>query len=202
VDAAPKGMTMLMIDRRAMRFAETVEEAFSFLELHGFKRIKSEPTFVRFATQRIRLDVYHGRQSFEVGLEIASLEAGSDDKSYSMSEIIRLVEPSKADEYRNYAAQSAAEVGEGVRRLAARVRRYVDAGVLDNPRFFRLLQENREKWAQNYAREVNLTQVRRQLEIAWHAKDYPKVVTLLHPLRATLTPTELQKLEYAEKHTR
>jgi hypothetical protein len=49
---------------------------------------------------------------------------------------------------------------------------------------------------------VNLTQVRRQLEIAWHAKDYPKVVTLLHPLRATLTPTELQKLEYAEKHTR
>lgn len=193
-------MTTPVIDRRAFHFPEATEASFGFLAGRGFKRVQSEETFVRFQSDRAYVNVYHGRKSFEVGLEIGPLQ--SAEVPYSMSEIIRLVEPSKADEYRNYSARSADDIATGVRQLAALFRRYVDAGLLDDPKLFERLVVGREAWKQGFAREVNLTQVRRKLEVAWHAKDYVKVVELLKPLRDALTPTELQKLDYAEKHAR
>lgn len=191
---------MTTSDRQELRFAEVAEEKFGFLQEHGFKRVQSEPSFVRFESRPAYVNVYHGRQSFEVGLEIGSLAAGADETSYSMSEIIRLVEPGEADGYRNYAAHSPEGVAEGVQRLAMLFRRYVNAGVLDDAVLFERLRKGREMWSREYATEVNLTHTRQKLEVAWHAKDYAKVVELLRPLRDALTPTELHKLEYAEKH--
>jgi hypothetical protein len=195
-------MTMPTIDRQSLQFAEEVEKKFSFLSAHGLKCVQSEPTLVRFESRSAYVNVYHGRQSFEVGLEIGLLTPSPEETSYSMSEIIRLVEPSKADEYRDYAAHNAEAVVEGVQRLSALLRRYVSAGILDDARLFERLGKGREAWSHNYAKEVNLTQARRKLESAWHAKDYAKVVELLNPLRDALTPTELQKLDYAEKHAK
>jgi hypothetical protein len=191
-------MTTPVIDRRAFHFPEAVEANFGFLAGRGFKRVQGEETLVRFQSDRAYVNVYHGRKSFEVGLEIGPFQ--SVEAPYSMSEIIRLVEANKADEYRNYSARSTEGVAEGVRQLAALFHRYVDAGLLKDPKLFESLLVGRETWKQGFALEVNLTQVRRKLEAAWHSKDYAKVVELLKPLRDALTPTELQKLDYAEKH--
>lgn len=191
-------MKMPVIDRRDLHFPEATEANFGFLSGRGFSRVQDEETFVRFQSDRAYVNVYHGRKSFEVGLEIGSLQ--SAETPYSMSEIIRLVEANRADEYRNYSARSAEGVAEAVRQLAALCRRYVDAGLLDDPKLFERLRMGRETWKQGFALEVNLTQMRRRLEVAWHAKNYAEVVELLQPRREALTPTELQKLEYAEKH--
>ena len=78
MDAAEVKVAM-STDCTSLRFAETVEENFSFLQGHGFKRVQSEPAFVRFESSCIHLNVYHGRQSFEVGLEISPVGADSDD---------------------------------------------------------------------------------------------------------------------------
>ena len=193
---------MPTIDRRALNFAEAVEENFGFLSAHGFKRVQSEPTFVRFESKRVYVNVYHGRKSPELGLEIGPLAARPEETPYSMSEIIRLVEADKADEYRDYATHDADGVQEGVRRLATLFRRYVDAGVLDGAGLFDRLEKQRETWKRDFALEVNLGQARRKLESAWHAKDYAKVVELLEPFRADLASTELKKLEYAKKELR
>lgn len=189
-----------MTDRRKLRFAEAVEEQFGFLQEHGFRRVQSEPSFVRFESRHAYVNIYHGRQSFEIGLEVGSFIVGEEETSYSMSEIIRLVEPSKADGYRNYAARSLNDVTEGVRALALLFRRYFEAGVLDDSDLIERLRKDRETWSWKYAKEVNLTHARQNLDIAWRAKDYAKVVELLRPLRDALTPTELHKLEYAERH--
>lgn len=191
-------MRMPVSGRRDLHFPEATEANFGFLAGRGFKRVQDEETFVRFQSDRAYVNVYHGRKSFEVGLEIGPLQ--SAETPYSMSEIIRLVEANKADEYRSYSARSAEGVAEGVRQLAALCRRYVDAGLLDDPKLFERLHMGRKTWSEGFALEVNLTQVRRKLEVAWHAKDYAKVVELLKPLRNALTPTELRKLDYAEKH--
>ncbi len=53
---------------------------------------------------------------------------------------------------------------------------------------------------QGLCAQVDLGHAREKLDAAWHAKDYAKVVELLDPLHADLTPVELKKLEYAEKH--
>jgi hypothetical protein len=199
MDAAEEVTIMPTTDRQRLRFAEAVQDNFSFLHAHGFRRVRSDPTFTRFESKRIYVNVYHGRQSFEIGLEVAPVEGGPDEACFSMSEIVRLTEPERAAEYRNYAAQTTKSVAEGVQELAARFHRYIDAGVLDDPRLFQRLKESRLAWSRDYAKEVDLTQARRNLAAAWHAKNYVKVVEVLEPFRADLTSAELKKLEYAKK---
>lgn len=191
---------MATIDRHVLHFAEVVEENFNFLAAHDFERTRRELTLVRFESKCVYVNVYHGRKSFELGLEVGQAALGLPNGTpYTMSEIVRLAEPAKADEYRNYAARDAAGVRAGVQQLAALFRRYFDAGVLDDSGVFVRFKRQREAWAQDFAQEVNLRQVRRKLDVVWHAKKYSEVVELLEPLRATLTPTELKKLEYAKK---
>ena len=45
------------------------------------------------------------------------------------------------------------DVAVGVQRLALRVRRYVDAGILDDLRLFDVLRESRKAWAYDYAKK-------------------------------------------------
>jgi hypothetical protein len=187
-------------ERQSLRLAETVEENFSFLAAHGLKRVQSGPTFVRFESRRAYVNVYHGRRSFELGLEVGPIEAkGVEEAPFSMSEIVRLLEPEKADGHRNFATHTADGVHEGVRRLASLFRGYVEAGLLSDPGLFGRLERQRAAWSQSFARNVNLTQARRKLDAAWHARDYAKVVEPLEPLRADLTPSELKKLALAKK---
>ena len=200
MDAAEGMTTMPTTDRHPLRFAEVVKENFSFLQDHGFKRVQSEPTFVRFESRRSYVNVYHGRRSFEIGLEIGLQGDRPKEACHSMSEIIRLVEPEKLAEYKDYAACTVTDVAEGVRRLAALFRRYIDAGILDDAGFFERLRESHKAAVHDYWKKGELTHARRELDAAWHAKNYAKVVELLRPLRDALTPTELHKLEYAEKH--
>lgn len=189
---------MPTIDRQSLHFAEMVERNFAFLAAHGFKRVQSEPTFVRFESGCLYLNVYHGRQSYEIELEIGP--CGTSNASYSMSDLIRLLEPKKADEYRRYAAHIAKDVAKGVERLASLFRRYVDAGVFDDGKIFERLQKNRNAAVHDYWKETALTHARQQLDVAWHAKNYAKIIELLEPLRSDLTSTELKKLKYAKKH--
>jgi hypothetical protein len=189
--------TERITNRSALRFAEEVKDCFSFLETLGFRRVLSDATFVRFESPRANLNIYHGRRSFEIGLEI---ESRSD--AYSFSEILRLLDQEQGEQYRNYAAQTAQGVADGVRKLADLLRRSLATGILDDKQLFARLEVQRKKLANNYARETQLEQARRKSEAAWRKKDYMRVVNALKPLRAALTATEAAKLKFAENQVR
>lgn len=189
--------TERVTDRSLLRFAEEVKDHFSFLETLGFRCARSEVTFVRFESPWVSINVYHGRRSFEIGLEIESALSPTD--AYSASEILRLVDPKQAEHYRNYATHTAQGVAEGVRQLAELFQRCIAAGNLDDNQLFSRLKVQREELGKKYALETQLVQARRKAEAAWHTKDYAAVVKALKPLRAALTATELGKLEFAEK---
>lgn len=204
MDAARMGgarvLTMPTPDRRALHFAETVRKSFTFLAAHGVDLVESGPTLVLFESGQLYVNVYHGRKSFELGLEIGPLKTTrSTEAPFSMSEIIRLVEPEMAERYRDYAARTAEGVGEGVRRLALLFHRYVDGGLLRDPGLFVRLDRQRAALSEDFERKVNTAQIRRKLDEAWHAKDYPGVVGLLERIGADLTPSERKKLAFAKK---
>jgi hypothetical protein len=186
--------TERVTDRSVLRFAEKVKDRFSFLETLGFRHVRSEPTFVRFESPRANVNVYHGRRSFEIGLEI---ESATD--AYSFSEILRLVDREQGEQYRNYGTHTAQGVAEGVAKLAELFQRCIAAGILNDKQLFARLKVQRGELARNYALETQMEQARRKSEAAWRAKDYAAVVTALKPLRAALTATEVRKLEFAEK---
>lgn len=184
-------------DRSLLWFAEEVKTRFSFLETLGFRCVRSEVTFVRFESSRVSINVYHGRRSFEIGLEIES--APSSTEAYSFSEVLRLVDRQQAEHYRNYATHTAQGVAEGVRRLAGLFHRCVAAGILNDNQIFSRLKLQREELSRQYALETQLEQARRISEAAWRKKDYATVVKALKPLRAALKASEVRKLEFAEK---
>jgi hypothetical protein len=41
--------------------------------------------------------------------------------------------------------------------------------------------------------------MRKDVDAAWHQKDFKRVLELYAPLKAYLTPAEIKKLEYARK---
>jgi hypothetical protein len=57
-------------DRSALGFAAKARETFFFLGKLGFTEIDSLPTLLRFKKGSIDVDVYHGRQSYEIGVGV------------------------------------------------------------------------------------------------------------------------------------
>lgn len=188
-------------DRSVLRFAEEVKVRFAFLETLDFRCVRSEATFVRFESPRTKVSVYHGRRSFEIGLEIESASAPTDapTDAYSFSEILRLVDRKQGEQYKNYATHTAEGVAEGVGKLSGLFQRCIAAGILNDKQLFKRLKLQREELARNYALQTQLEQARRKSEAAWRTKDYAAVVEALKPFRAALTATEVGKLEFSER---
>lgn len=184
-------------DRPILRFAEEIKDRFSFLEPLGFRQICSAATFMRLESPSIGINIFHGRRSFEIGLEIYSTLAPTE--TYAIPEIVRLVDKGEGDQYKYYAAHTMQGVAEGVGKLAEHFQRCTAAGILSDNQLFARLKQQRQELITRYALEVELRQARRNSEIAWCKKDYAAFVEALKPLRESLTPTELRKLEYAEK---
>lgn len=146
----------------------------------------------------MEINVYHGRRSFEISLEIKSLETPTE--SYPISALVRLFDAKRGEEYKVYSTHTVEGVAEGVRRLAKLLHECLKAGVLDDKQLFSRLKLQRHDLAGKYALEVQLSQGRQQSESAWAKKDFAKVVKILSPLQEHLNPSDLKKLEYAKKH--
>lgn len=189
--------TERVTDRPLLQFAEEVKTRFAFLEGSGFHCVRTEVTFVRYESSRIGINVYHGRRSFEIGLEIGS--TSSPTEVYSFPEILRLADHQQGEQYKYYAAHTTQGVAEGVTKLAELFRHYVAGGILNDPQLFVHLKVQREEIAKNYALEVALRQARRAAESAWPKKNYVAIVEALQPLRTYLTAAEVAKLEFAKK---
>jgi len=105
--------------RTRLNFTEAVNDRFAFLKELGFSEAESLPTIVRYRKGDLEVDVYHGRQSFELGLGVA--RRGT---RYTLSELIRVTDPVAADQYRNFAATTPKGIAEGISRLEKLAIRY------------------------------------------------------------------------------
>ena len=74
--------TERVTDRSLLRFAEEVKDRFSFLGALCFYCVRAEATFVRFESPRVSINVFHGRHSFEIDLEIEPAQSSVDACSF------------------------------------------------------------------------------------------------------------------------
>lgn len=185
-------------DRSLLHFDEEVKKHFAFLEGLGFRCVGSDVTLVRYESPAMTINVYQGRHSYEFGLEIEAVKVPKE--SYSLSEILRLVDAERADNYRSFAGHTVESVAEGVRQLAGFFHECIDAGILSDKQLFSRLKQQRGDWARKYEIEVKLKQAHSGVKSAWIKKDFTKVVDILSPLQEHLNPSDLKKLDYAKKH--
>lgn len=180
-------------NRAYLKFAEEARKAFTFLGELGFSEIETLPTLVRYRKGAVEVDVYHGRQSYEIGAGVTAFGT-----RYAISEIIRHIEPDFAKRYHYAAATTPESVVIGLEELSTLMKRYGRTALAGDPQLFTLLEGERKLWSEEYALDVLVGQLRPQADEAFRQRDYSKAADLYSRIRERLSPAEIKKLSIAE----
>ena len=187
--------------RIQLRFSEEVQTRFNYLvDTYDFRCVKVETTFVRYESDHIFINIYHGRSSFEIGLEIGQLFSGiKNEDAYNLSWLIKLDDSKKAMDYRLYVAKSADLVKKGIYQLCELFKEHAGEAIIGDEHTFKLLAKLREDWSESFAQEIMAGQVRPKANTAFSKKNYAEATYLYESISSELTPAELKKLKFARK---
>jgi len=186
--------TQAQVPIGAVTFAQSVQGAFAFLIKAGFEVVEKAPTRVSFRRGALDCNIYLGRHSHELGFQ-----CGIGEDRYSMSEILRVADPSIAKEYRNAVVTDASALSTAVLRLARLVKLYCAPALEDERRFLDMLRDQRRTWSKEYALDVLAEQVRPKAEAAFRRGEYGEAFELYKKITSRLTASERKKLEIARK---
>jgi hypothetical protein len=187
-------------ERSKLGFKEAVLSSFKFLDQAGLRPVEQEMTFVRYESPEVFVNVYHGRASFELGVEIGRLK--EPNNKLTLYDIIAWAGAEKGEglgQHVTFQVSSREGVQEFVPKLATLVKRHAppflrgDAAAFDSA-----FEIQSERW-KDEVKQGNLATTRSKAEAAWHAKDYAQVIELYGPVRDDLTEVEAKKLGYAEQ---
>lgn len=187
-------------EREKLGFKDAVLSSFKFLGEHGLRPVEEKMTFVRYESSEVFVNIYHGRASFELGVEVGRL--AEPDEKVTLYDIVAEAGADKAEGFGQHVVfqvSSREGVQEFVPKLAHLVQKYGTPFLKADASAYSAVHEARSRGAVEYEKQVNLRDVRKKVEAAWHAKDYTQVVELYGPVRKELTEVEAKKLAYAEQ---
>ena len=188
--------------RDTLEFSRAVVESFDFLtNEYDFLLVRIEATLVTYESESLFINIYHGRGSFELGVEIGQKHA-SRDLHFSIGEIIYLVDSQKGEEYEGLQASTRDRVSNLVPRLASLVREYAAEVLKGNPTCFEALAALREQRSDALLKKWRLTATRQNADVAWKDKNLESIVELYESMEGDLSAVESKRLEYAKKRTR
>jgi len=183
--------------RSRFGFQEKVRNVFSFLEDLGFSEIEATPTLVRYQNGDVEIDIYHGRQSYEIGAGVSV----SGDR-YAISEILKASNTDQYRQYRNAMVSTSQGVNVALEELGKLMKRYGATALKGDPLFVARLKKQREKWSSDFSQEVLASQLLPQADDAFRQKDYARAAALYSQIRERLSAAELKKLDYSIKHSK
>jgi hypothetical protein len=187
-------------ERAKLGFQEAVLSSFKFLGEFGLDPVEQEVTFIRYESPNVFVNVYHGRASFELGVEVGRLK--EPEQKLHIFTIVHWAGAAKAEGFGQHVMFQVGTregVQEFVPKLAALVKKYATPLLRGDEGAYRSVLEFRGRQYADEVKQDNLSIVRGKAEEAWHAKDYARVVELYTPVREELTEVEAKKLTYAEK---
>src|SRR5712692_8348300 len=112
-------------DRAKLGFKDAVLSSFKFLERFGFRPVEEKTTFVRYESSVVFVNVYHGRASFELGVEVGRLT--EPDEKVTLYEIVAWAGAEKAEGFGQHVmfqVSSREGVQEFVPKLARLIQKY------------------------------------------------------------------------------
>jgi hypothetical protein len=189
-------------DRRQLDFKDAALASFGFLRTYSLKPVEEDVTFVRYESPAVFVNVFHGRGSLEVGVEIGRLDR---TEKYGLDYIVSWA-GKYAWESEGFGRGTIFQVStrEGVQaivpKVAAIVKKYGDPFLSGQPAFYDELQRANERASVAYERDQTLNRLCTEADVAWKAKDFARVAELLQPVRADLTEVVGKRLAYAEKY--
>lgn len=186
--------------RARLGFEQAVRSRFEFLETHyGMRVVQSEPTLVRYESEALFVNVYHGRSSYELAFEVGRKSNDDElERPFRPDDFIRLSDPEQAKALRYFAATTFEEVERGVERLAADFRGKAERA-FTNADLFETMKRARLAAASEYADDVHERQTRPKAEAAFRRGDFAKAARLYESFESRLAPSERRKLEISRR---
>ena len=191
-------------DRWKLGFKEAVLSSFGFLHSRGFRSVAEEITMVRYESQNVYVNIYHGRGSFEIGAEVGRISGGD---CYGLDYIVSWAgkEAWDAEGFGRgtlFQVSTKQGVQNTVPKVAKILEKYGGPFLSGDPAFYENLQRVNEESSLAFEKEQMVTRIRKEANTAWTAKDFARVVELFQPIRDNLTEIDRKKLVYAEKHVK
>ena len=176
--------------------------AFEFLvEDFSFACVKRDMTYVRYESNVAFVNIYHGRASFELNVEIGERvgQGSVPENSFTIGDILYLANRKIAETYRPYQVTNPESVKKFVNELAHLVKDYAMPALQGDHAFLQRVSEMQLQRSDDLLRGWELNRVRKNVESAWRERDFKRVIELYGPFEKYLSPAELKKLEFAKK---
>lgn len=184
-------------------FAKLAQDEFSFLvSKYNFRCAAATNYVVRYESDEVFVAVrYDATRSYELDVEIGQLNVlyGGEERPFNLGEVLRLEGVAEKENYTFFQASDSVALTNCVARLSSLLSAHA-AELLQNNKFsFKRLSDLREKECDQYELETNLAHIRREAQIAWKNRDYPKVASLYKPVENAISELERKKLVFAQK---
>lgn len=191
--------------RNGLGFLDAARGHFGFLIDLGFTEKQADPTYLRFVKGDRFVEVFHGRASFELGVEFGR-RVRVDDDDLEQKFHIADVAPVLAPEIR-YTARTAMtkdQVDRFVEELAATTRPLAERIERDGREAFELTSQAVSVQSEKYLDGLRAGRLRNRADEAWRRKDFAVVVSAYAEIESELESVDLRaseakRLNYARR---
>ena len=188
-------------DRYKLGFEQAVLENFKFLGTYGLKPVKRGSTLVRYESRRTFVNIYHGRASYEIGVEVGRRDRPEE---YGLGYMVAWAgkaawEAEGFGRHTMFQVNSPEGVREFVPKVAELLKKYGDPFLRGDSDFYDELDRGNQRASADYTRRQQIEAVRKEAQSAWSAKHFARVVKLYQSICNDLTAIEDKRLTYASK---
>jgi len=176
-------------------FTTFVLREFAFLLQLGFSVAREESTLVRFETERIFVNVYHGRSSYAVGVELGRIQQGD---MYSLHEVLAAVSPADVDQAR-FQASDPGELERCLSRVASTIKEKCRALLTGDEAAFVELHSIVAPMRQAATMQAQFGAILTRGDQAWDSKDWATARALYERAEPGLSDSQRRRLEFLRK---
>jgi hypothetical protein len=190
----------MSFERERFGFTAAAEDAFRFLvEDFGFQLVCRETTFVRYESRATFVNIYHGRSSYEIGIEVGPRAEvpGQEEEKFMLGDILETCGEPGGAAFRQ--AGTREEVSRYLYELAALAKKYAVAAFRGEKEFFLHLRETQTRLSHEFLLAHTLRRARSVASEAFGRGDYRRVVAELRPFSRYLDEEDGRRLAEAER---
>lgn len=181
-----------------LNFVDAALRAFAFLLRVGFIVARRDDTFLRFERENVYVNVYHGRLSYQVSVELGRVR---ESDVYSLYELLLAVSPADVGQAKLQTTDS-----EFLERCLAYIAGIIEhrcsALLAGEAAAFEKLRAVAAPIRKAATLQAEFGATIHRADKAWESKDFSQAAALYEKSEAGLDETRVRRLEYLRKHKR
>lgn len=184
-------------ERHRLGFAEAVIGEFAFLEsTFGFHQVEQGPTFVRYESDRLFLNVFHGRGSYEIGVELGRLS--NPESYYRLPSLVAGLAPTYTGRT-VFQASSRRAVNLCVAETARILREHCGAALAGEASALQTVEREAVAASERVTLQARFGAIVDRADRAWESKDLSLTMELYQRAEPALNDTRRRRLDYLRR---